>query len=124
MSRVSGWLKSVHVKGRFLGVVFMKVGDGILQRTDDELEEIVQYLEANGVRRDWMGYVMGRVPLLLCCGMEELKSRVGFYLDLGMNEKDFGTMVYDYPWALGGLTIEEMNQQVCIFFAEFLCKLT
>ncbi|KAI4376049.1 hypothetical protein MLD38_013847 [Melastoma candidum] len=112
VTRVAEWLKSIHVKGRFLGVVFVKVGDIILQRTDDELEEIVQYLEVNGVRRDWMGYVMCRAPLLLCCSMDELKSRVGFYLDMGMNEKDFGTMVYDYPWALGGFTIEEMNQQV------------
>ncbi|KAI4367671.1 hypothetical protein MLD38_023380 [Melastoma candidum] len=79
---------------------------------DDELEELVQYLEVNGVRRDWMEYVMCRAPSLLCCSMEELKSRVGFYLVMGMNVKDFGTMVYDYPWALGGFTIEEMNQQV------------
>jgi mTERF domain-containing protein len=31
---------------------------------------------------------------------------------MGMNENDFGTMVYDYPKALGFLSLEEMNSKV------------
>lgn len=29
-----------------------------------------------------------------------------------MNEKDFGTMVFDYPRVLGFFTLEEMNEKV------------
>jgi mTERF domain-containing protein len=36
-----------------------------------------------------------------------------------MNEKDFGTMVFDYPRVLGYFTLEEMNQKV----TELLCNL-
>lgn len=110
--RVAEWLKSVHVKGRFLGVALLKSGENLLERSINELEELVEYLESNGVRREWMGYVMSRSPQLLCCSMEEIKSRVAFFLDMGMNEKDFGTMVFDYPKALGYYTLEEMNQKV------------
>ncbi|CAK7329702.1 unnamed protein product [Dovyalis caffra] len=110
--RVAEWLKSIHVKGDFLGSVLTKAGESIFERSNEELEEIVGYLESNGVRRDWMGYVMSRSPQLLCCSMEEVKTRVGFFLDLGMNEKDFGTMVFDYPRVLGYFTLEEMNQKV------------
>ncbi|XP_028556158.1 transcription termination factor MTERF2, chloroplastic-like isoform X3 [Dendrobium catenatum] len=31
---------------------------------------------------------------------------------MGMDEKDFGTMVYDYPKALGFFSLEEMNSKV------------
>jgi len=31
---------------------------------------------------------------------------------LGMDEKDFGTMLYDYPRVLGFLSLEEMNSKV------------
>lgn len=110
--RVTEWLKSIHVKGEFLGSVLTKAGENILERPIEELDEIVWYLESNGVRMDWMGYVMSRCPQLLCCGMEEVKTRVGFFLDMGMNEKDFGTMVFDYPRVLGYFTLEEMNQKV------------
>ncbi|KAJ9135520.1 hypothetical protein P3X46_032698 [Hevea brasiliensis] len=106
------WLKSIHVRGEFLGVVLTKAGDNILERSNEELAEIVEYLESNGVRRDWMGYVMSRCPQLLSYSMEEVKARVRFYLDMGMNEKDFGTMVFDYPRVLGYFTLEEMNQKV------------
>lgn len=106
------WLKSVHVKGEFLGVVLLKTGGNILERSIEELNEIVEYLETNGVRRDWMGYVMSRCPQLLSQSIEEVKTRVHFYLDMGMNKNDFGTMVFDYPKILGFLTLEEMNQKV------------
>lgn len=106
------WLKSFHVKGRFIGVVFMISGQSILDRSIEELDEIVSYLECQGVRRDWMGYVIGRCPELLSSSIEEVKTRVGFYMDMGMNENDFGTMVYDYPKVLGYFTFEEMNQKV------------
>ncbi|KAF2305921.1 hypothetical protein GH714_008876 [Hevea brasiliensis] len=109
--RPAEWLKSIHVRGEFLGVVLTKAGDNILERSDEELAEIVEYLESNGVRRDWMGYVMSRCPQLLSYSMEEVKARVRFYLDMGMNEKDFGTMVFDYPRVLGYFTLEEMNQK-------------
>lgn len=110
--RVTEWLKSIHVKGEFLGSVLTKAGENILERPIEELDEIVWYLESNGVRMDWMGYVMSRCPQLLCCSMEEVKTRVGFFLDMDMNEKDFGTMVFDYPRVLGYFTLEEMNQKV------------
>ena len=105
-------MKSVYLKGEFLGVALVRAGDNILDRSNEELDDIVGYLETNGVRRDWMGYVMSRCPQLLSYSMEELKNRVNFYLDMGLNEKDFGTMVFDYPKALGFFSLEEMNQKV------------
>ncbi|XP_027354654.1 transcription termination factor MTERF2, chloroplastic isoform X2 [Abrus precatorius] len=106
------WLKSVHVKGEFLGVVMLNAGDNILQCSHEELDEIVRYLESNGVRRDWMGYVISRCPQLLSYTLEEVKIRVQFYLDMGLNEKDFGTMVFDFPKVLGYYSLEEMNLKV------------
>ncbi|GLT30583.1 hypothetical protein SLA2020_053760 [Shorea laevis] len=106
------WLKSIHVKGEFLGVALWKSGDNILERSIEELDGVVEYLLSKGVRRDWMGYVVSRCPQLLSYGMEELKTRVEFYLNMGMNENDFGTMVFDYPGVLGHFTLEEMNQKV------------
>jgi mTERF domain-containing protein len=110
--RVVEWLKSIRVKGEFLGVALTKAGENILERSNDELDEIIDYLECNGVRRDWIGYVVSRCPLLLSYSLEEVRARVQFYLDMGMNEKDFGTMVFDYPRVLGQFTMEEMNEKV------------
>ncbi|CAL5212374.1 unnamed protein product [Lathyrus oleraceus] len=106
------WLKSVHVKGDFIGDTMLKGGDNVLLRSDRELDEIVECLESNGVRREWMGYVVSRCPKLLSYSLEEVKIRVQFYLDMGLDEKDFGTMVFDFPKALGYYTIEEMNRKV------------
>ncbi|TKY67561.1 Transcription termination factor 3 [Spatholobus suberectus] len=106
------WLKSVRVKGEFLGVVMLNAGENILQRSHEELDEIVLYLESNGVRGDWMGYVISRCPQLLSYSLEEVKTRAQFYLDMGLNEKDFGTMVFDFPKVLGYYTLEEMNAKV------------
>lgn len=105
------WLKTIHVKGEFIGVAFLRSGD-ILQRSREELDEIVEYLESNGVRRDWMGYVVGRCPELLSFSMEEVKARVDFFMKMGMNQKDFGTMVFDYPKILGFFSFEEMEKKV------------
>ncbi|XP_059453749.1 transcription termination factor MTERF2, chloroplastic-like isoform X2 [Corylus avellana] len=113
--RVVEWLKSIRVKGEFLGVALTKAGENILERNNDELDEIIEYLECNGVRRDWIGYVVSRCPPLLSYNMEEVRARVQFYLDMGMNEKDFGTMVFDYPRVLGQFTMEEMNEKVRFF---------
>ncbi|KAF5751102.1 embryo defective [Tripterygium wilfordii] len=110
--RLVEWLRSIHVKGGFVAVALLKSRGNLLERSIEELDEIVEYLECNGIRRDWMGVVMGRCPQLLTYSMDELKTRVGFYLEMGMNEKDFGTMVYDYPRVLGHFTLEEMSQQV------------
>ncbi|XP_022747017.1 transcription termination factor MTERF2, chloroplastic [Durio zibethinus] len=110
--RLVEWLKTVHVKGEFLGVTLLKSGDDILQRSIEDLDEIVEYLESNGVKRDWVGFVISRCPRLLSYSMEEVKIRVEFYLNMGMNENDFGTMVFDYPGVLGQFTLEEMNQKV------------
>ncbi|CAL0304235.1 unnamed protein product [Lupinus luteus] len=106
------WLKSIHVRGDYLGVALVSAGENILQRSNEELDEIVEYLESNGVRKDWMGFVMSRCPQLLSYSLEEVKNRVHFYLDMGLNQKDFGTMVFDYPKVLGYLTMEEMKLKV------------
>ncbi|KAF7126785.1 hypothetical protein RHSIM_Rhsim11G0177400 [Rhododendron simsii] len=106
------WVKSINVKGRFIGVALTKSGEKMLGRSPEELDEIVGYLESQGVRRVWMGYVMSQCPQLLSYSMEELKSRVQFFLDMGMNDKDFGTMVFDYPQVLGYFSMEEMKQKV------------
>ncbi|KFK32869.1 hypothetical protein AALP_AA6G297600 [Arabis alpina] len=106
------WLKTIHVKGEFIGVAFLRSGDNILQRSREELDEIVEYLESNGVRRDWMGVVVGRCPELLSFSMEEVKSRVDFFLKMGMSQNDFGTMVYDYPKILGFFSFEEMETKI------------
>ncbi|XP_045819726.1 transcription termination factor MTERF2, chloroplastic [Trifolium pratense] len=106
------WLKSVLVKGDFIGDAMLKSGDNFLQRSDAELDEIVKYLMSNGVRRDWMGYVLSRCPKLLSYNLEEVKTRVQFYLDMGLDEKDFGTMVFDFPKALGHYSLEEMHRKV------------
>ncbi|XP_010429091.1 PREDICTED: transcription termination factor MTERF2, chloroplastic-like [Camelina sativa] len=106
------WLKTIHVKGEFIGVAFLRSGENILQRSREELDEVVEYLESNGVRRDWMGYVVGRCPELLSFSMEEVKSRVDFFLKMGMNQNDFGTMVYDYPKIIGYFSFEQMETKI------------
>ncbi|CAN6477188.1 unnamed protein product [Victoria cruziana] len=105
------WLKSVHVKGRNIGVVFTRA-DSALKRSLQELNDNIDYLETSGVKRDWMGFVIGRCPQILLLDMDELKARVNFYLELGMDQKDFGTMVFDYPKALAFFSWEEMNEKV------------
>ncbi|XP_078430451.1 mitochondrial transcription termination factor family protein [Wolffia australiana] len=107
---MAGWLKSIHVKGSFLGVVLSRV-ENLMNRSVEELEEIVEYLEENGVRRDWVGFVIGRCPQLLSLSMDCLEQRVDFYLKMGMSKNDFGTMVYEYPKALGFFTIDEMKEK-------------
>ncbi|WVZ61808.1 hypothetical protein U9M48_011623 [Paspalum notatum var. saurae] len=108
--RMIKWLRSIYVKGDFLGRVLAN-GGSFLNRSFEELEEVIGYLESCGVRRDWIGYVVSRCPQLLNLSMDELEARVRFYTDMGMDEKDFGTMVYDYPRALGFLSMEEMNSK-------------
>ncbi|KAJ0980388.1 hypothetical protein J5N97_008643 [Dioscorea zingiberensis] len=105
------WLKSIYVKGKYLGAVVTKAGP-IWEREPETLEEIVNFLEKNRVRREWIGFVVARCPQLLGMTMDELKTRVRFYLDMGINENDFGTMVFDYPRALGFYSLEEMNSKV------------
>ncbi|KAL1831553.1 hypothetical protein ACET3Z_001204 [Daucus carota] len=118
ITRTAEWLKTIHVKGRSIGIVMIRAGEDILERSRKEMDEIVDYLESNGVRRIWMGYVMSRCPELLCMNLEEVKIRSEFYLDMGMNYHDFGTMVYDFPKVLGYLSLEEMNQKVA-YLKEF-----
>ncbi|PWA50434.1 hypothetical protein CTI12_AA471310 [Artemisia annua] len=112
------WLKSIHVSGRFIGVALLKAGENVLERSTIELDEIVWYLEKVGVKREWMGYVVSRCPELLSFSMDELKTRTDFYFDMGMNEKDFGTMVFDFPKVLGFYSLDEMNQKVA-YLKEF-----
>ncbi|KAL5198781.1 hypothetical protein ABZP36_002293 [Zizania latifolia] len=109
--RMIKWLRSIYVKGDYLGRVLAK-GDTFFSRSFEELEEIIAYLESCGVRKDWIGYVVSRCPQLLNLSMYELETRVRFYTDMGMNEHDFGTMVYDYPKVLGFFSLEEMNSKV------------
>nr|XP_043609818.1 transcription termination factor MTERF2, chloroplastic [Erigeron canadensis] len=112
------WLKSIHVTGRFIGVALLRAGENVLERNIEELDDIVWCLEKNGVKREWMGYIVSRCPELLTFSMEELKTRMSFYFDMGMNEKDFGTMVFDFPKVLGFYTLEEMNEKVA-YLKEF-----
>ncbi|OMO75706.1 Mitochodrial transcription termination factor-related protein [Corchorus olitorius] len=106
------WLKTVHVKGEFIGATLLNSGDDILQRSLEELDELVDYLESNGVKMDWMGYVISRCPKLLSYSMEEVKMRLEFYFNMSMSVNDFGTMVFDYPGVLGQFTLEVMNEKV------------
>ncbi|KAL6494823.1 hypothetical protein OROGR_031623 [Orobanche gracilis] len=109
--RLAEWLRSIHVKGRFIGVALKWAGENVLKRDIDELNEIVEFLEENGVRRDWMGHVVSRCPAILSFSMEELRSRAEFYLTMGMDKNDFGTMLFDCPKVIGYLSMEEMNQK-------------
>lgn len=112
------WLKSNHVDGRFIGVALLRAGENVLQRNIEELDEIVWCLEKNGVKREWIGYVISRCPELLTFSIDELQTRMSFYFDMGMNEKDFGTMVFDFPKVIGFYSLEEMNQKVA-YLKEF-----
>ncbi|PHT42075.1 hypothetical protein CQW23_20929 [Capsicum baccatum] len=116
--RLAEWLKTIHVKGRFIGLVMIRAKGNVLGRSLEELDEIVGYLEYKGVKRDWIGYIVGRCPEILSFSMEELESRTKLYFDMGMDEKDFGTMVFDYPKVLGYFSMEEMNQKVA-YLKEF-----
>ncbi|KAI3446113.1 hypothetical protein Pfo_002778 [Paulownia fortunei] len=116
--RLAEWLKSIHVKGRFIGVTLTRAGGNVLERSIEELDEIIEYLEGNGVRRDWMGYVVSRCPEILSFSMEEMRSRTEFYLTMGMDKTDFGTMLFDCPKVLGYLSMEEMNRKVA-YLKEF-----
>jgi mTERF domain-containing protein, mitochondrial len=109
--RMIKWLRSIYAKGEFLGRVLAN-GESFLNRSFEELEETISCLESCGVRRDWIGYVVSRCPQLLNLSMDELETRVRFYTDMGMDEKDFGTMVYDYLRVLGYLSLGEMNSKV------------
>lgn len=111
LRHLAEWLKSIHVKGDFLGLVLTRA-ENLIDRSTDELDELVDYLEENGVRRDWVGFVVGRCPQLLTFSMEHLEQRVNFYLKMGISRNDFGTMVYDYPKALGFFDLDVMNDKV------------
>lgn len=110
--RLAEWLKTNHVNGRFIGVTLTRAGGNVLERSTEELDEIVEYLEDNGVRRDWMGYVVSRCPEILGFSMDKLRSRAEFYLNTGMDKNDFGTMLFDCPKVIGYFSMEEMNQKV------------
>ncbi|KAH6789358.1 Mitochondrial transcription termination factor family protein [Perilla frutescens var. frutescens] len=116
--RLAQWLKTIHVNGRFIGVTLTRAGGNVLERSIEEFNEIVEYLEDNGVRRDWMGYVVSRCPEVLAFSMDELRSRADFYLNMGMDKNDFGTMLFDCPKVLGYFSMEEMNQKVA-YLKEF-----
>ncbi|GFQ00987.1 hypothetical protein PHJA_002242600 [Phtheirospermum japonicum] len=116
--RLAEWLKSIHVKGRFIGVALTRAGENVLERSVDELDEIVDYLLDNGVRSDWMGYVVSRCPEILTFSMDELRARAEFYLNMGMSKNDFGTMLFDCPKVIGYLSMDEMNQKVA-YLKEF-----
>ncbi|KAD5803095.1 hypothetical protein E3N88_14455 [Mikania micrantha] len=68
------WLKSIHVNGRYIGVALLRGGEKVLERNVEELDEILWVLEKNGVKREWMGYIVSRCPELLTFSMEEFKT--------------------------------------------------
>ncbi|XP_057842577.1 transcription termination factor MTERF2, chloroplastic isoform X1 [Cryptomeria japonica] len=104
------WLKSIHVKGRYLGVVLTK-NERIIRRPIEDLDCNVQLLENSGVAMDWMGFIISHCPEILSFDIEELKCRVNFFLELGMSDKDFGTMLFEYPKVIGFFTLEDMNNK-------------
>ncbi|KAF3323911.1 mTERF [Carex littledalei] len=106
------WLKSIHVKGQFLGPTMVKAGPTLLDLKFEQLEENIDQLERYGVRNEWIGYVVTKCPKLLVMSVEELEARICFYQEMGLNERDFGTMVFDYPKALGFFSLEEMQSKV------------
>ncbi|KAG6413389.1 hypothetical protein SASPL_126098 [Salvia splendens] len=85
------WLKTIHVNGRYIGVTLTRAGGNVLERSMEEFDKLVNYLEDNGVRKDWMGYV-----------------------------NDFGTMLYDCPKVIGYFSMEEMNQKEMKLKAAYL----
>ncbi|KAL1554270.1 Transcription termination factor mterf2, chloroplastic [Salvia divinorum] len=116
--RLAEWLKTIHVNGRYIGVTLTRAGRNVLERSMEEFDELVKYLEDNGVRKDWMGYVVSRCPEILAFSMDELRSRTEFYLNMGMNKNDFGTMLYDCPKVIGYFSMGEMNQKAA-YLKEF-----
>lgn len=121
--RMAEWLKSIHVKGQFLGPTMVKAGPTLLDLKFEQLEENIDQLESYGVRNEWIGYVVTKCPKLLVMSVEEMEARICFYKEMGLNERDFGTMVFDYPKALGFFSLEEMQSKVLFwvfFFFSFL----
>ncbi|KAI3959000.1 hypothetical protein MKX01_023676 [Papaver californicum] len=106
------WLKGIYVKGESLGVVLVKAGKNALGRSLEELDDIVDYLERNGVRKEWMGFVVSRCPRVLSYTPEEIISRVSFFRDMGIDKTDFGTMVFACPRAFGYSSLDEMRSKV------------
>ena len=70
--RLAEWLKTIYVRGRYIGVALTRAGGNILECNSQDLDEIVGYLEDNGVRKDWMGYVVSRCTEILSFSMEVL----------------------------------------------------
>jgi mTERF len=110
--RMAEWLKSVNVKGQFLGPTMARAGPTLLNLKFEQLEDNLDFLERYGVRNEWIGYVVTKCPQLLVMSIEELDTRICFYKEMGLNERDFGTMVFDYPRALGYFSLEEMKSKV------------
>ncbi|MCL7041307.1 hypothetical protein MKW94_000399 [Papaver nudicaule] len=106
------WLKGIYVKGEALGVVLVKAGKNALRRSLEELDDTVDYLEKNGVRKEWMGFVVSRCPRVLSYTPEEIISRVSFFRDMCIDKRDFGTMVFACPRAFGYFSLEEMQSKV------------
>ncbi|KAI3853481.1 hypothetical protein MKW92_026706 [Papaver armeniacum] len=106
------WLKGIYVKGEALGVVLVKAGKNVLGRSLEELDDCMDYLERNGVRKEWMGFVVSRCPRVLSYTPEEIISRVSFFRDMGIDKRDFGTMVFGCPRAFGYSSLEEMRSKV------------
>lgn len=105
------WLKSINVGGRDLGIGLMRE-PRILERTIAELNESVEMLTKNGVRTDWIGWVVRRSPRVLACNKEELQERIAFFSHLGIKADDFGRMVYNFPACLGHFSLDEMYSKL------------
>ncbi|XP_020551651.1 transcription termination factor MTERF2, chloroplastic isoform X2 [Sesamum indicum] len=104
------WLKSIHVKGRFIGVALTRAGGNVLERSLQELDEIVEYLESNGVRRDWMGYLV-----LGYLSMEEMNQKVAYLKDFGLNNEDVGRLLAFKP-QLMACSIEDRWRPLVKYF--------
>ncbi|KAM7261776.1 hypothetical protein ACFE04_020853 [Oxalis oulophora] len=81
------WLKMIHVRSKFLGVVLLKSGETILERSREELDEVVDYLESNG---HWGYYTL-----------DEMNEKVNYLKEFGLNHEQVGRLLAFKPQLMG-----------------------
>lgn len=104
-------LKSVHVRGRDIGVVLTRV-PRVLEEPVHVLQETADFLEQSGVKKEWIGTVISRAPGVLAISRQELHERVQYFRDFGMSPEQYGAMVFNFPAVLGKFSLEEIRPKV------------